>query len=248
MSQHSEAKPLDERLTVLGCLASVLSHELYNPLGTIFLYVDMLEDGLRQPTTTSRTSVSESLVEIRTELTRIHDLVQDYLDLVQDCLSPARLVEQRRQPTELGAVVQDFALEMREALAQRGIGLCLEGLTTLGWVDLHQRAFRRALLNLVQNTIATMPQGGMLTFSGQREGHQARLELRDTGTGIARDQLAKLFTPFYSTKADHAELGLYVVQQIVSAHGGTITATSTPGAGTTWIVKLPHTAVPAGQP
>jgi signal transduction histidine kinase len=248
MSQQSESKPLDERLTVLGCLASVLSHDLYNPLGTIFLYVDMLEDGLRQPTGDSRAYVSESLTEIRTELTRIHDLVQDYLGLVQDCLSPARLIEGHRKPTELGAVVQDFALEMREAIAPHGIALRVEGLTTLGWVNLHQRAFRRALLNLVQHTIITMPQGGMLIFSGQREGRQARLEIRDTGTGIPKDQLSQLCTPFYTTKPDSSGLGLYVVQQIVSAHDGTITATSTPGTGTTWIVKLPQTTEPAQQP
>jgi len=248
MPPQSEPKPHDGQLAMLGCLAGVLSHELYNPLGTIFLYVDILEDTLRQPTADSRSSVTESLVEIRAELTRIHDLVQDYLDLVQDYLSPARLVEQHREPTELGAVVQAFALEMREELAQRGIGLRLEGLTTLGRVDLHPGAFRLALLNLVQNTIATMPQGGMLTFSGQREGHQACLELRDTGTGISKHQLSKLFTPFLPTKPEDAGLGLYMVQQIVIAHGGTITATSTPGRGTTWIVKLPHTAEPEGQP
>jgi signal transduction histidine kinase len=248
MPQQSESKPYDGQLAVLGCLAGVLAHELYNPLGTVFLYVDMLEEGLRQPTAHSRTSVTESLVEIRAELTRIHDLVQDYLDLVQDYLSPARLAEQHREPAELGAVVQACAREMREELAQRGIVLRLEGLTTLGWVDLHQRAFCRALLNLVQNAIATMPQGGLLTFSGERAGRQAHLKIQDTGTGLSKDQLSKLFTPFYTTKPEDAGLGLYVVQQIVSAHGGTITATSTPGAGTTWSVKLPQTTVPNAQP
>lgn len=233
---------------MLGCLAGVLSHELYNPLGTILLYVDILEEGLRQPAADDRTYVAEALVDMRAELTHIHNLVQDYLDLVQDDLSPVRLVEQHHEPTDLGVVVQTLALEMRDALVQRGIELRLEGLTTLGRVDLHQRAFRRALLNLVQSTIATMPQGGMLTFSGQRKGRQARLEIRDTGIGISKDRLSGLFTPFYTTKLKDAGLGLFVVQQIISARGGNITATSTPGTGTTWIVTLPHTTEPEGQP
>jgi two-component system sensor histidine kinase BaeS len=208
----------------------------------------MLEEGLRQPTADCRTEVTESLVEIRTELSRINDLVQDYLDLVQDCLSPARLAERHRTPMELGAVVEAFALEMRAQLVQHGIAVRLEGLTTLGRVDLHPNSFRCALLHLVQSIVATMPQGGRVTFSGQREGRQARLEIRDTGTGISKDHLSRLCTPFYTTKPDNAELGLYMVQQIVSAHGGTITVHSTPGKGTTWVVKLPQTTAPEGQP
>jgi signal transduction histidine kinase len=112
-------------------------------------------------------------------------------------------------------------------------------------VDPHHNAFHRVLVNLVQNAIDAMPQGGTLTLRGGQEETQAHLELQDSGNGIPEDQLPRLFMPFHTTKPEGTGLGLYRVQEVLTAHGGAITVTSTPGRGTTCTVTLPLMAAEA---
>jgi signal transduction histidine kinase len=106
-------------------------------------------------------------------------------------------------------------------------------------VKLHQNAFRRVLINLLQNAIDAMPQGGELILCGRQAGSWACLRVQDTGEGMSADQLSQLFVPFHTTRANGTGLGLYVVREILAAHGGAITVTSTPGTGTTCLVMLP---------
>jgi signal transduction histidine kinase len=235
MSRSPDAPRLDEHLVLLGRLASTLSHEIRNPLGTLFLLVDVLTDKLQQPSADHPAQATQILADMKTMLSRMDDLVQDYLTL-------ARLAELHLEPMELDAVVETCAQEMYKQCADRGITLCLEGLQRLGQVHLHQNAFRRVLINLMQNAIDAMPHGGELTLCGWRAGSWVYLKMQDTGMGIAADQLSQLFVPFHTTKSDGTGLGLYVVREILTAHGGTITVTSTPDIGTTCLVTLPLTA------
>src|SRR5215510_9107743 len=153
MSQRLGAQKLDKHLVMLGRLASTLSHEIRNPLGALFILIDVLEEELQQPMADHSAQVTQLLVEMKTMLSRMDDLVQDYLSL-------ARLTELRLEPMELGTVVETYAQEMHKQCACRGITLRLEGLSSLGQVHLHQNAFRRVLTNLMQNAIEAMPQGG----------------------------------------------------------------------------------------
>jgi signal transduction histidine kinase len=109
-------------------------------------------------------------------------------------------------------------------------------------VHLHQNAFCRALINLMKNAIDAMPNGGKLTLCGRQVGTWVYLEVQDTGIGIDADQLTQVFTPFHTTKSGGTGLGLYVVREILTAHGGTITVTSTPYMGTICLVTLPLAA------
>jgi PAS domain S-box-containing protein len=222
----------DEHLQMLGRLAGSLSHEIRNPLNAIFLHVDILEEELQRPTPDSYTQMLESLGEIKAEIARLDELVQDYLSL-------ARLSDLRREPADLGALVEALAAEMQEQLEARSIVLHLEGLDQLGLLLLHRNALRRVLLNLVQNAMDVMPQGGTLTIHGERTTSEIHLKVQDTGGGIPEEQLPLLFTPFHTTKPDGTGLGLYVVRQVVEAHEGQITVSSEPGQGTTFTMTLP---------
>ena len=222
----------DENLHMLGRLASSLSHEIRNPLSSIFLHVDILEEELHQPTSDSHTQMEESLTAIKAEIARLGDLVEDYLAL-------ARLTSLNRQPEALGAVVETFVQEIRRRLAEHQITIHVEESIATGQVSLHRNAFRRVLLNLIQNAIDAMPQGGEITIRSQHVGAQIRLEVCDTGGGIPAEHIPLLFTPFHTTKSEGTGLGLYVVQQIIAAHEGEITVTSTPGSGTTFTIFLP---------
>jgi two-component system, sporulation sensor kinase E len=239
-----ELAPLQERLRrhehlqMLGRLASALSHEIRNPLNAIFLHADVLEEELRDPSPEAQAQMEESLAEIKTEIGRLNDLVQDYLSL-------ARLADLPREPADLGELVASCAREMQEPLGGRNITLHLEGLDDLPPVSLHRNAFRRVLLNLIQNAMDAMPEGGTLTIRGQCAASRVRLEVSDTGTGISEEQIPLLFTPFHTTKEEGTGLGLYVVQQIIAAHEGEITVSSEVGSGTTFIMSLPLASAPA---
>ncbi|HEY7493964.1 MAG TPA: PAS domain S-box protein, partial [Candidatus Tectomicrobia bacterium] len=222
-----------EHFALLGRLAAGVSHELRNPLGTIYLYADLLEEELRSPSPESHEEMPRALTEIKTNLARIDNIVQDYLSLV-------RVTQMERTLQDLGAAVKEWVTEWQETAAAHGVTLQFEGLAALGTVRCHLNSLRRAVLNLVQNALDAMPQGGTLTLAGAATATHARLQVRDTGSGIPPDQLPQIFELLYTTKAEGTGLGLYIVQEIVAAHGGQVTVDSQVGQGTTFTLTLPR--------
>lgn len=223
-----------EPQALLGRLASALSHEIRNPLNAIFLHMDLLEEALQHLPSAHHVQMVESLAEIRTEVSRLHDMMQDYLTL-------ARLADLQHQPEELGTLVEDLGMEMQESLEARGLTLCLEGLERLGHVALHRATLQRALYNLVQQAVDAMPQGGTLTIRGWQEGPKVHLEVCDSGQGIPEEELPLVFEPLHATSAEGTGLELYVARAIVVAHGGTLMVQSTRGQGTIFTMTLPRT-------
>jgi PAS domain S-box-containing protein len=221
-----------EHFVLLGKLAAGLSHEIRNPLGAIALNVDLLDEELAQPLPDSTAHVAQSFAEIKTNLARLDDLLQDYLSLV-------RVAVPTREPVDLGTVVTTLMQEIAGDLEGRAISLHLDGLTTLGSVMMHQSTLRRALLNLVQNAMDAMPQGGELALCGRRHATHVQLEIHDSGSGISAANLRRIFEPLYTTKPGGTGLGLYIVQEIVTAHDGQVTVQSREGEGTTFTVVLP---------
>jgi signal transduction histidine kinase len=229
-----------EHFALLGRLAAGVSHEIRNPLGAVFLHVDLLTEELQQPSLDSPAVVAETLAEIKTQLVRLEDLVQDYLSLV-------RVGTIRPQLADLGEAVQAWATEFHAFAASQGIPLQVGGLAGLGRVAFHAPTLRRAVLNLVQNALEAMPHGGTLTLTGQRTPTHVQLHIRDTGSGIARAHRAHIFEPLYTTKPGGTGLGLYIVQEILAVHGGQVTVESVEGQGTTVTVTLPQAGGAAGE-
>jgi PAS domain S-box-containing protein len=225
-----------EHFALLGRLAASVSHEIRNPLSAIVLHVDLLEEELCAPSPQSPEEMRHALSEIKTQLARLDELLQDYLSL-------ARVATIECTPQDLGATVQGWAQEWHDRLAARGVRLQLTGLADLGQAVFHAGTLRRALLNLVQNALEAMPQGGILTLAGQRTATHVQLHVRDTGSGIAAEQFAHIFEPLYTTKPEGTGLGLYIVREIMAAHAGHVTVESTLGQGTTFTLTLP----PAGD-
>jgi signal transduction histidine kinase len=231
-----------QHFAMLGRLAAGVSHEIRNPLGAIFLQVDLLTEELQQPSPDSATQVAEALTAIKTELVRLDDLVQDYLSLV-------RVGTIERTPQDLQAAVQAWSAEFQAWTAGRGVQLQVDGLETLGAVAFHASTLRRALLNLVQNAVDAVPPGGTVTLAGHGTATQVQLRVHDTGRGIPDELLPQIFEPLYTTKPGGTGLGLYIVQQIVQAHDGEVTVESAAGRGTTVTLTLPRAAAtPSAEP
>jgi signal transduction histidine kinase len=119
-----------------------------------------------------------------------------------------------------------------------------EHLTALGPVVFHASTLRRAILNLVHNALDAMAPGGTITLTGQSTADQVQLQVRDTGSGIPAERLAQIFEPLHTTKPGGTGLGLYIVQEIMAAHGGQVTVQSVVGQGTTFTLTLPQEARP----
>ena len=221
-----------QHFTLLGRLAAGMAHEIRNPLGALALHVEVVEEELHQPSHESASEIAQSLAAIKTNLARLDDLVHDYLALVH-------VGSLQLEPVDCASLMQQFAREMTPALTAHGITLHLETLDHLGLVALHQQTFRRVLLNLVHNALEAMPQGGTLTFRGQRQSGRVHLVVQDTGVGISLERHARIFEPLHTTKPGGTGLGLYIVQEVVTAHGGQIAVQSTVGVGTTFTITLP---------
>jgi signal transduction histidine kinase len=227
-----------QHFALLGRLAAGVSHEIRNPLGAVLLNVDLLAEELQEQAPASAALVAEPLTEIRTNLARVEDLVQDYLSLV-------RAAHIARTPQDLGAALRTWLPEWQALAAARGSGCHGEGLEALGVVAFHAQTLQRALLNLVQNALEAMPEGGQLTLRGQATATHVRLQVQDGGSGIPAGEMPRIFEPLYTTKPGGTGLGLYIVQEIVRAHGGQVAVESAPGQGTTVTVTLPRGATAA---
>ena len=223
-----------ERLAALGELSASVAHEVRNPLGVIANSVAALTR-LSSP---EHTTSWELLGVMSEEVARLDHLINGLLDF-------ARPQEPRLLPQPLGSVV-DGALEaaLRAQPQPTRVQVTRELAPGLPDIPLDAQLLHLAFINLFTNALQAMPQGGTLHVAlglGQARGGtpQARVSITDSGSGIPPEVMARLFQPFYTTKASGTGLGLAIVRRIVEAHHGLVEVRSTPDQGTTFIVLLP---------
>ena len=198
----------------------------------LFLHVDLLEEEFRNPSEESPRVIPQTFHEIRTALARLDALVQDYLSLVR-----VGAIEPSVQ--DLGAAVQEWTGEMDGRAARQGVSIQLGGVERVGALAFHASTLRRAVLNVVQNALEAMPQGGTLTLECVRTATAVQLRVADSGTGIPAEHVTRIFEPLYTTKPGGTGMGLYIVQETLIAHGGRITVESVEGQGSTFTFMLP---------
>ena len=140
--------------------------------------------------------------------------------------------------SKTGAAVREWAAEMQSRAAQQGVTLELEGYTTVGPLAFHPSTLRQAVLNVVQNAIEAMPNGERWVWR-VRTATAVQLHIRDSGVGIPAALVSRIFEPLYTTKPGGTGLGLYIVREILIAHGGEVTVESVEGQGTTFVLTFP---------
>jgi PAS domain S-box-containing protein len=228
-----------EKLSVAGRLAASLAHEINNPMQTVIGCLGLAEEELAD-----HESVSELLQMAVKEMQRASRIVTELRDLGR------KPTPQEQEPTDLGALIDRVLALSGKELANRGVEVDVRSgedpIVVRGAPDrLHQ-----VVLNLILNAADAMPEGGQLTISleptSSPEG--ATLAFEDTGVGIPPEGLDQLFDPFYTTKEDGVGLGLYVIQNIIDNHAGTIDVESEVGKGTTFRVWLPQGDAEATEP
>jgi PAS domain S-box-containing protein len=230
LSHAQEQLVQRERLAALGELAAAVAHEVRNPLGVIFNSLTSLQRLM--PDDASARMLFNILGE---EADRLNHIVGDLLDF-------ARPTHPSLRPGPLQPVL-DEAVEAALARVPEDVRTERELDRSIASIPMDARLLRQALLNVFQNAVQAMPSGGTLAVRTRREDRTGRagvrIEIADTGAGIAPDVLSRIFEPFFTTRATGTGLGLAVVKRIVENHRGEIEVQSEPGRGATFVFWLP---------
>ena len=222
-----------ERLAAVGKMAAVITHEVRNPLSSIGLNAELLEETLAASGSKEAVGLCRSIVK---EVDRLTAITEEYLRF-------ARLPRPRLEREQLNSIVAGVVAFQREDLASRGVRVDARLDDSLPPVDADEAQLRQALMNLMRNAADAMRGGGALTVATRRAVDGAvEVSVEDTGAGISSENLSRIFEPFFSTKEGGTGLGLALTQQIVNEHGGSIEVASRPGRGTTFTLKLPAAA------
>jgi two-component system NtrC family sensor kinase len=226
-----------ERLAAMGRVSAQVAHEVRNPLSSIGLNVEMIQEQLGSATFATTAAAQESkelLAAVIREIDRVTEITEDYLRLAR---LPAPVLRREDVVPLLESVV-DFAAE-ELARAKVTVQRAFEpgGLA----VSADEGQLRQVLINLVRNAREAMGSGGVLTLAARRRGADVEITVGDTGPGMGPDVQGRLFEPFFTTKAGGTGLGLSLSRQIIEAHGGRIAVESTPGQGARFIITLPAT-------
>ncbi len=222
------------RLAELGRLTSGVAHEVKNPLNAMAIHLELLRGHLPPESSEAR----ESLEVISKEIHRLDRVVQGFLKFV-------RPQELSLQPVDIAAFLRDVVELVEVEAAQAGARLVLSVDPRAARLMADPDLLRQALVNLSQNAIQAMPDGGVVIL-GARPGPEGQIELsvEDQGVGIPEEALDKVFRLYYTTKPEGSGIGLTLVYRIAQMHGGSVRIQSTVGKGTSVILTLPRLAPP----
>jgi signal transduction histidine kinase len=222
-----------QRLAAIATAAAKLAHEIGNPLNGLATTVQILERSLGKQQPLADDLLSSTIQDLKQEINRLQSLLQGWRAL-------ARPQQLNLQPTSLATLTAEILRAQLPYYTERDIQLEQIFSPEFPLIIADQEKLAQVLLNLCKNAVEAMPQGGKLTLRGCSTEAHVVLEVSDTGVGIPEG--LNIFEPFTTTKEVGTGLGLAIVQQIVAAHQGTISYTSTPNQGTTFTVTLPAAA------
>jgi len=225
---------LAEKGAVVGRLAAAIAHEIRNPLNYINLTLDHLRSSFAPADPNKKATFIQLTDQLKTEVARINRHISDFLKYSR----PSKL---ELQSVDIRAEAED-ALRLVEGRAEEcGIETKIIQDGTLPQVMADRESLRSVFTNLVINAVEAIDgDGGSVSIKlSNPEANSVKVEITDSGCGIAADDISKVFEPYFSTKETGTGLGLAIVKKAVDDHGGTISVASKEGSGTTFTIILP---------
>ena len=231
----------NERLAAIGKMAAHVTHEIRNPLSSIGLNMELLEEELAGD---GRDESRALLKAIKREVERLEHLSEEYLRV-------ARLPSPRMEADDVAAAVREIVAFARPEIEHAGCTAELHVEEKLPPALFDESQLRQALLNLLRNAREAMSKGGPIDVGVKAEGMSVVVSVDDRGGGIPEEIRARVFDPFFSTKGEGTGLGLAITRHIVEAHGGSVTCHARDGGGTSLRIALPiapaRASLPAGE-
>jgi two-component system sensor histidine kinase BaeS len=211
-------------------LLADVTHELRTPLTVMQGNLEGMLDGVYPADEVNLRSLLE-------ETNILARLVEDMRTLA---LAESGALQLRKESTDLAMLIRETVASFKPQADGSGVSISIDTMDNFPWLDLDPGRIRQVLSNLLANALRYTPAGGMVSIRYSQAGNQAQVEVQDSGPGIPAEELAHVFERFYkSTDSGGMGLGLAIARHLVEAHGGTITAVSTPGQGTTMRIVLP---------
>ena len=221
-----------QRLASVGRLAAGVAHEIRNPLSSIKGFATYFKE--RYPDRPEDQQTADIMIQ---EVDRLNRVVGQLLEF-------AKPVPVKPKPVSLQALLNDSIKLIRDRAAEKNISIQTKNNTRMAEVRIDPDRINQVLLNLYLNAIDSMESGGELKVEISSDGQRRNvvIQVSDTGRGISRENLSKIFEPYFTTKSTGTGLGLAIAHNIVEAMGGKITVVSDKEVGTTFTVALPNSA------
>ena len=218
-----------QRLAAIGETATMVGHDLRNPLQAMATTLHLAKTLMASENEGQRKEAGHLLNELGDTVRYMNKIVSD----LQDFARPVHA-----DPVEVN-LLDLVRATVAEANVPGGVEVDVNISGASGNVKLDPLLFERVLTNLILNAVQAMPDGGKLTITGNVDQESVTMVVQDTGVGIEPDNLGKIFTPFFTTKAKGQGLGLAVCKRLTDAQGGTIDVTSQVGKGSTFTLRMP---------
>jgi signal transduction histidine kinase len=228
----ARARALDaERLAAIGKMAAHITHEIRNPLSSLGLNVELLEETL--DALPASPEAKRLLGAISKEINRLGSISDDYLRV-------ARLPNPNSTPIDLREMLSQIASFTRPELSRAQIDLTLQVPNEPVTVSVDDGQIRGCIVNLLKNAREACAEGGAITLALAAKVSCAEIVVSDNGVGIADEHRARIFDPFFTTKSTGTGLGLPLTRQIIEAHRGTIECTPNEPRGVRFVISLPR--------
>lgn len=226
-----------ENLASLTNLAASVAHEIKNPLGSISIYIQLLQKSISKARATDEKIPDEKFLEkyldiINQEIDRLNNIIVDFLFAV-------RPISAELLPENPVKILESYIDFFKPELNEKNIILKTDFIEKSPKILLDEKLFKQVMINLVQNAIVAMPEGGTLTISAKIKDDKYIISVTDNGIGMDDNTVSRVFEPYFTTKVTGTGLGLTMVYKVIKEFGGEIEVDSIVGEGTTFKITLP---------
>lgn len=222
------------RVNSLLLLAAGVAHELGNPLNSLTIHLQIIERQLRKLKPGPETAkLTEAVLVCGSEVRRLDGIISHFLEAIRP--NPPQLAE-----TDLLVVLEETLSFLGPELADAKIGVDVTCAGEVPAVMADREQVKQVFFNLLKNAREAISGSGRIAITAEADDTWVRLRLADSGQGIAPENLAKVFTPYFTTKPGGTGLGMMIVQRILRDHGGDVGLESATGQGTVVTLRFPR--------
>lgn len=221
-----------ERLAFVGTLAGGLAHEIKNPLSTLNINLQLLKEELQSMTEENSKRAYIKTQVLQKEVQRLDEILNDFLRF-------AKGQELELKDHNINEILDEVVDFVTPEIKQKNILILKSYDANLPLCRIDSNLIKQAILNIIINAEQAMGNGGELMVRTSRDNKYIQLDITDTGSGIPKDIIDKIFQVYFSTKKTGTGLGLPTAKRIIDDHKGIISVQSEEGKGTNFSIKLP---------
>jgi len=231
--REDQASTLEsEKLSALTLLAAGVAHEIGNPLNSLTIHLQLLDQELEGLPAETRDHLRELVAVSHEEVSRLDQIINQFLRAI-------RPAEPSFKRVPLSDVLAETLTFLGPEIKGRDVLVEVDKPDELPDAHIDPAQIKQAFYNIIRNAIQAMADGGLLKIRLSHNDRFVGVAFTDSGRGISPDDIGHLFEPYHTTKSDGTGLGLMIVQRIVRDHGGEVEVRSEPGVGTTVSIFLP---------